>query len=393
MLGQHTGDTVAFPDGEYEVIAINYGDVVATKHCLQLLLDHGVFKQISVGKNDLSSFFAELQRTDESRSEHIQDVLDKYRACDPGLTLQLFAKAVSKPYYKAMYALTYDPSIPFWAGTDGYAIDRYCILTPSVIAVLSSLEIHPPILQDKSIKFYVPNALKSELELQSQEHRSDRTAAVLGFAQDGHPYMIENTAESKRSANLYFGYLNEWASWADVLTPVSPQEYPSTIKGVADAIGIPDIEAVVVASKMGYLICCDDLMLRRYMYSIGISAPTTIDILLSLGYPYTTVLDAVGKLLERKYIYPITPNFLSWVSDHFQNSQSEKELEQYALPFVDIIKKALSIAESRGYLIHVYQKIVSDKVSIHPTLSWIMRMSFLDHFQSPELSESETETT
>lgn len=389
LLGQSLGDTVTFSDGEYEVVAINYGDVIATQYCMKLLLDHGVFKQICVDKNDLSSFFAELQKTDASRSEHIQDVLDKYRACDPGLTLQLFAKAVSKPYYKAMYALTYDPNIPFWAGTDGYIIDRACILTPSVIAVLSSLEIHPPAIKDNDIKVYVPNALKSELGLQSQEHRSDRTAAVLGFAQDGHPYMIENTAESKRSANLFFGYLNEWASWAITLPPVSPQEYPSNIKGIADAIGIPDIEAMVAAQKLDCLICCDDLMLRRYMSYVGNSTATTVDILLYLKYPYETVLDAVGKLLERKYIYPITSNFLCWVSNHFENAHSETELEQYALPFVDIIKKALSIAESRTYLIHVYQKLVSDKVRIHPTLSWIMTMSFLDHFRSPELSENE----
>lgn len=382
LLGRAQGDTVKLSDSDYEVIAINYGDVIAVQHCTKLLLEHGVMKQISVDENDISAFFEEVRKSGEERSEHINNILDKYRSFDPGLTLELFSTGVGNPYYKAVYALINDASIPFWAGSDGYVIDNNCILTPSIIATLSSLDIHPPVHNHGSAQFYVTNALKADLELQSREHRSDRTSAILGFSSDGRPYMIENTAESKRTMNLYYGCLNEWACWAIPLATVSPREYPHEIKGVAEAIGIPNIEAIVNAQKGTFLICCDDLLLRRYMYTIGIQSPTTIDVLLSLGYPYEHILDAASKLIARNYITPLTPNFLRWVSEQFRQTQNEDELEKRALPFIDLIKKALEQAETRTNILHIYQQHIHDDTSLHPTLRWIIRKSLIDYFSS-----------
>ena len=384
LLGHHQGDTVLLSDGNYEIKAINYGDVIASKYCMQSLLDHGVLKQIQIDTDNLDSLFDELKRLSEPRSNHIHETIQKYRSPDPGLPIDIFAQATGKPYYKAVYALVHDSSIPFWSGTDSVPIDKDCILTPSVIAVLSSLNIHPPAKRTELLKFSITNALKTELELQSRAHRNDRTAAILGFEQDGHPYMVENTQESKRSLNQYFACLNEWANWAQVLTPVSPQDYPDELRSVADAIGIPNVEAITLAKRMNCLVCCDDLFLRKYMHFIGIVAPTAVDVLLYLDYPFQFVMDTIDKLLDRNYISPITPNFTRWVSHCVQNATNDDVLADYSLLIIDLIAKVLSVPTARDSFLNGYRQMLVQKEDIHPTLKTIIDISLSKHFYGKE---------
>lgn len=378
------GDTVTLNGSDYTVTAINYGDVVATRYCMQVLIERGVYKKLQIDTENLETLFKELRNMGEARSNYIQDTIEKYRSLDPGLSLEMFAMATGKPYYNAVYALANDSNISFWAGTDGAKIDRDCVLTPSVIAVLSSLGIHPPKENSKHINFYVPNALKIELEIQSREHRNDRTKAILGFQEDGHPYMIENTPENKRASNVYFSCLNEWANWAETLNPVSPQDYPSELKSIANEIGIPNMEAIAFAQKTNYLICCDDLMLRKCMRYLGVYTPPTIDILINLEYPFDFIIEKLNILLERNYVSPITLTSLKWLSNSFQYAVDDEQIGQYSLLTIDLLKKVFDKNESQKYFLQVYQQLVNDGFSLNPTLRGIIISVILKHFHSPK---------
>lgn len=381
LLGLTQGDVVKYLDENYKIVAVNHGEVVAMQYCMQQLLEHDVLKRVPIDPDNLESLFEELRKSGEAHSEQVDQVLKNYKSLNPGLTLELFAYGIGKPYYKAMYALSNDVDIPFWSGTDGIEIKKSCILTPSTIAVLSSIGIHPPTLKKETENFYATMALKQELELQAREHRNDNTTAVLGFDKDDCPYMLENTPESKREVNLYFACLNEWANWAILLDPISPQDYPSDIKNVADAIGIPNVEAITVASQMNMLICCDDLMLRKYMFSIGISAPTAVDVLICLEYPFKSIIDAAKTLITRKYIFPITINFLNWLSRSFESAKNDEELEEYALSAIELIKHVFGSDEPRNYFFKLYQQVVDNQITLHQTLKWIINMELLKFFK------------
>lgn len=382
LLGLIQGDTVKYLDEDYKVVAINYGDVVAMQHCMQHLLDHKVLKRLSFDPDNLETLFQKLQKIGKKRSEYIDQVMSNYKSLSPGLTLELFAQGINRPYYKATYALSKDSNIQFWAGTDGCEVNNSCIITPSTIAILSSIGIRPPSAKKGAHKFYATNTLKQELELQAREHRNDNTSAVLGFDNENRPYMIENMPKDKREMNLYFACLDEWANWANLLEPVSPQDFPTDIKSVADAIGIPNIEAITIASKSNMLVCCDDLMLRKYMRSIGINTPTSIDVLIYLEYPFKSIIDVAKTLITQRYIFPITINFLNWVSRSFENSQDEKELENYTILTMELIEHILNCDESRNYFYSVYKQVLDNQIDLHLTLKWIINTNILKYFKA-----------
>ena len=382
LLGLRIGDSVELNNETYKVKDIYPEDSVAVNYCIQVQLEHGAMKRVEIDTDNIGEFFEEMRKAGEDRSNHINEILEKYKTLDPGLSIELFASAIGKPYYKALYALFYDNNVPFWSGTDGVIIDKDCILTPSVIGTLSTLGIHPPTEKNTLIKFYVTNALKVDLDLFSREHRNDNTSAVLGFEEDGHPFMIENTPESKRNMNRYFACLNEWANWGEPLEAISPNDYPTDIKSYSTALGIPNIEAAIWAKTKNCLVCCDDLFMRKYMRSEDIDAPTAIDTLICLGYSFDFIIDKVNTLLESNYISPITINFLKWVSNSFSQADSEETLGQYSLSIIDLFDKIFSIADQRSYFLCVYQQIMDQKINLHQTLKWIIRSILLKHFRS-----------
>lgn len=384
LLGLQIGDSVELNNETYKVKDICPEDSVAVNYCIQVQLEHGAMKRVEIDTDNIGEFFEEMRKAGEERSNHINEILEKYKTLDPGLSIELFASAIVKPYYKALYALFYDNKVPFWSGTDGVEIDKDCILTPSVIGVFSALGIHPPAQKNTSVNFYVTNALKVELDLFSRGHRNDNTSAVLGFEEDGHPYMIENTPESKRNMNRYFACLNEWANWGKPLETISPNDYPADIKSCSTALGIPNIEAAIWANKKKCLVCCDDLFMRKYMRSENIDAPTAIDTLICLGYSFDFIMDKVATLLESNYISPITINFLKWVSNCFsraEDAEDEETLGQYSLLIIDLFDKILNISEQRSYFLCVYQQVIEQKVKLHPTVKWIITSILLKYFR------------
>ncbi|MBP3314966.1 MAG: hypothetical protein J6M03_03995 [Clostridia bacterium] len=381
LLGLKNGDFVELNDGNYTVEEICSEDTVVLNYCIQVLQEHKVMKRVEIDTENLSAFFDEMRKSGEERSNHINEMLEKYKTLNPGLPIELFAYAIGKPYYKSLYALLYDENMPFWSGTDGVEISKDCILTPSVVGVFSALGIHPPTGNNSCVKFYVPNALKVELDLFSREHRNDNTSAVLGFKDDGQPYMIENTPESMRNMNRYFACLNEWANWGEALDPILPNDYPADIQSNSNALGIPNIEAVVWAKRKDCLVCCDDLFMRKYMRSEDIDAPTAMDMLICLGYSFDFIMDKVATLLELNYISPITMNFLKWVSDCFSQADSEETLGQYSLSIIDLFDKIFNILEQRSYFLCIYQQVIDQKVNLHTTLKWIITSFLLKYFR------------
>ena len=381
LLGLRIGDSVELNNETYKVKDICPEDSVAVNYCIQVQLEHGAMKRVEIDTDNIGEFFEEMRKAGEERSNHINEILEKYKTLDPGLSIELFASAIVKPYYKALYALFYDNKVPFWSGTDGVEIDKDCILTPSIIGVFSALGIHPPAEKNTSVNFYVTNALKVELDLFSRGHRNDNTSAVLGFEEDGHPYMIENTPESKRNMNRYFACLNEWANWGKPLETISPNDYPADIKSCSTALGIPNIEAAIWANKKKCLVCCDDLFMRKYLRSENIDAPTAMDTLICLGYSFDFTMDKVATLLESNYISPITMNFLKWVSSCFSHAEDEETLGQYSLLIIDLFDKILNISEQRPYFLCIYQQVIEQKVKLHPTVKWIITSILLKYFR------------
>lgn len=372
LLELSNGASVSIDDVDYEVRAINYGDVIAAKYCMQALVKNGAVQELKFDKNDLDGFFETVRQMSEHRSNHIQETVDMYKDLNPGMPLDLFARGINQPYYKAIRTLLCDSEIPFLAGSDGVSIDKECVMTPSSIVVLSFLGIRPPKEPCNQVKFYVPNALKGELAMQSIEHRNDQTKAVLGFSEDGRPYMLENNLESKRMSNMYFSCLNEWVTWAETTDSILPQDYPSEIKLVVEGVGVPNVEAIVVAQRKNCLICCDDLVLRRYMRTVGIESPTAVDVLIHLNYPFDYVLEKVGVLVECNYIFPVTLNFINWVSKCFELTENEEQLGQYSILVIDLLQKIVNNKTMVPYFLALCKQLMDENVKLHPTLKWII---------------------
>ena len=379
LLELRIGDQILLDGEEYEVVAINHEDIITGRHCMQILIDHGVLKQIQIETDHLDDFFETVRKMGEERSEHIQNTIKNYRQLEPGLTLELFSEALGHPYYKVVNTLIQDSDVPFWAGIDGVEIKQDCILTPSILCVLSTLGIQPPENNSFPYHFYITNALKTELELSSREHRNDHTAAVLGFDEDDHPYMIENTPEKKRFVNQYYSRLNEWAQWAEVLDPVLPQEYPTELKSVVSAIGIPNIEAIAWAQKKNCLICCDDLFLRKLIKYMSFDSPKTIDTLIGLDYPFDLIIKNVITLIEYDYLSPISLELLQWVSNYFYQAKNEDELTLCSMLAIDLVEKIFDNTNSYNAFLYTYQQIVSQKIALHPTLKWIITKLLARH--------------
>lgn len=388
LLELRIGDQVSLDGEEYEVVAINHEDIVAGRHCMQHLIDHGVIKQIQIKTDHLDEFFEEVRKMGEGRSEHIQNTIKNYRTLEPGLTLELFSEALGHPYYKVVNTLIQDRSVPFWAGIDSVEIKQDCILTPSILGILSALGIHPPENKSFPYNFYITNALKTELELASREHRNDHTAAVLCFDGNDHPYMIENTPEKKRVINQYYSRLNEWAQWAEVLDPVLPKEYPTELQSIVNAIGIPNIEAIVWAKKKNCLICCDDLFLRKLFKYMNFDSPKTIDTLIGLNYPLGLIVKSVITLIDYAYLSPISLELLQWVSNCFFQANDEDELAQYSILGTDLVEKILSNTNSSNMFLYTYQQILVQNITLHPTMKWIITKLLARHLS---LSDSKNE--
>lgn len=382
LLGLKQEDNVCIDGEEYILRSINNEMIIATRFCMEKLLEHGAMKQISVSEDRISDLFDEIRKINEPHRLHVQKVIEAYKTAEPGLTLDLFAHGVGVSYYKAVFALLLDKGMPFWSGIDGNKIKVDCILTPSTIAVLSALHIQPPTKDVENLKIYIPNSLKQELELQAREQRDVNTTAVMTFSEDGHPIMIENTEASKREMNVYFSFLNMWMRWADSLGVVTPEEYPDDIRAISADLGISNVEAIVYAKKKQYIICSDDLLLRKYMNFSGIQTATTIDVLIALDYSFEDVVECASKLIDYNYRSGISLNLFLWISETFKNADNEDKLAEYAIKIIDLFEKIMENIEIRSDLFYIIRQIHDSKIEIHDTLTWIIN-STIYKYHSP----------
>ena len=118
------------------------------------------------------------------------------------------------------------------------------------------------------------------------------------------------------------------------------------------------------------------------MRSIGINTPTSIDVLIYLEYPFKSIIDVAKTLITQRYIFPITINFLNWVSRSFENSQDEKELENYTILTMELIEHILNCDESRNYFYSVYKQVLDNQIDLHLTLKWIINTNILKYFKA-----------
>ena len=100
-----------------------------------------------------------------------------------------------------------------------------------------------------------------------------------------------------------------------------------------------------------------------------------------LDYPFELVIDAIKTLLKRKYIFPITVNLLRWISHNFEIAKSEKELEEYALSVIELLRDVESSDELRPYFFKLYRQVVDDQITLHQTLKWIINKELLRFFK------------
>lgn len=358
FIGMTVGDEVIYNNESYEVLSIDYGVSIAMKYCMQELIEHGVIKMISTTEDDISKLFDELRESGKEHSQHILNIIEMYKNCTSGFTIDLFSKVVSREYFKTLYSILNDHNISFWAGISSVDVDSKLIITESTIGVLSSLEVMP--LVGNENKYYILASLREQIDLETREHRSDKTVAILGFNEDEQPFLIKNEMEDKQNMNRYFACINSWANSGEMLDSIPLMEYPEEFKQIIDAIGISNADAIIYAEKNKWILCCDDLMLRKYVATLGINTITSVDLMIYLGYSLDYIIEKIEILLEKTYIFPITSAFLIWVTNRISEIVDEKQYWQTVEKVHGIVKTILNDGILKNYFIFVYCEVEED---------------------------------
>ena len=105
---------------------------------------------------------------------------------------------------------------------------------------------------------------------------------------------------------------------------------------------------------------------------MSFDSPKTIDTLIGLDYPFDLIIKNVITLIEYDYLSPISLELLQWVSNCFFQTKNEEDLTQYSMLTIDLIEKIFENANSYNAFLYTYQQIVAQKITLHPTLKWII---------------------
>lgn len=372
LEGRRLKDNVFLAQKKYEVTAINHGDIIAVKYCMDQLLEHGEMKTIPFYEGDIDKFFEELKNITAPQDEHLQHAMDLYKENNPGIPLHLLLRNIGKPYLETLRTICLDPDIPLWAGCDGAVLNKPCLLTLSTIAVLSAIGVHPPANSQANVQFYITPGAKSEIELQIRMHRRDCSVGTIGFSADGKPVLTEITGAYRDAVNSYFACMLEWSNFSTLCRPVLHTEYPDDIKDISEAIGVPDIEAITLAKKEGYILLSDDLMLRRYLYSVDIKSATSIGVLTAINISPFECLQYIETLANANYRSPVTPELLHWFSERF--SLMDEEASRNLSNHTGLVLKGLLENERvQADVLYVLGQVWQEGGKLNKTLQSVLR--------------------
>lgn len=388
LMGLHQNDLVTLNGAEFYISSINHGEIIAFKYCMDLLLVNGVLKSLSFDTNYPEQFLTELKAIFSPQNEQLDNVIQAYSRDRAPLPLQILVHVLNRPYFSTIQALLYDPKIRFWSGCDGDSIEGDCILTNSTIAVLSSLGISPSDSFNKKIRFFIAPATRNFIEASVRSHQSSHSSGSLGFDEYGKAFFVENTSESRRIMNRYYSLIQSWSRACFVCDELCPEEYPEDLLRVKDAIGISDIETILLAKKHQFTILSDDLAMRQYFHASGIKNANAIDVIMEVNFPLHSITDHIVTLLHANYQTPISTQFLKYLSCQFDAQPNEKALETLSLEIIPIIQTVVDDENSRSALIFSMNQLREKNTQINKTLDWIIKTKlYLRYIESHATSD------
>ena len=368
LIGNETDNTVDLDGNQYQVIAINSGTTIAEKYCLEQLAKNGGVKQFSIDPNDMNSFFETIRKALEPHSNHIKDILKQYEDSSPGLPFNLIAYGIGKNYFDTVWSICSDPNIHLISGYENSEISGECILSVSTLAVFAILQIDPP-EEDCNLKFYITPSTKRLIDLSLRQHRGEKN--VVGsmiFDSNNKPIMIEQTKESKKVVNSFYTRMLKWCEAANITEDINPSEYPVDMEKVVAAIGYPDMDAMIIAQRHGYVISSDDILVRRLYNIMKVGCCSAISLLPHLGITVERMIDILEKFIAIKYMYPFNKNIIKWLSDNIVSIIDQDEGTRVSLRLYDFIKKAMQDGDVKNSLFRAMNEFLQERGSISKVL-------------------------
>jgi hypothetical protein len=368
LIGNETDDTVDLDGNQYQVITINNGTTIAEKYCLEQLVKNGGVQQFSIDPNDMNSFFETIRKAQEPHSNHVKDILKQYEDSSPGLPFNLIAYGIGKNYFDTVWSICSDPNIHLISGYENSEINGECILSVSTLAVFAILQIDPP-EEDCNFNFYITPSTKRLIDLSLRQHRGEKN--VVGsmiFDSNNKPIMIEQTKESKKVVSSFYTRMLKWCEAANITEDINPSEYPVDMEKVVAAIGYPDMDAMIIAQRHGYVISSDDILVRRLYDFMKVGSCSAISLLSHLGITVERMIDILEKFIAIKYMYPFNKNIIKWLSDNIVSIIDQDEGTRVSLRLYDFIKKAMQDEDVKNSLFRAMNEFLQERGSISKVL-------------------------
>lgn len=391
LFHRRGGDMLTLEDRHtYTITAINYGDVIAFRCCVQSLIQHGKIVQGSVSQEDPQKGIDELLSYLDSGETTRQQARELYAKREPGLTLTLLWHCYGRPYYEFVQGVLRDPSIPFWAGGDSSALRGDCLLTGSTLAVLGALGIQPPKGSCTEFTIWITPMTRHEvIDEITMFQQSPLPAGSIGKTPDGKPFFVENTGEFQNMRQAFYACMSAWCSYAKMTAEISPEDYPEDLRKLQKALHPSEIEAVTLARSAPCVVLSDDLQFRQYLHASNIPNATATELLAELAPTPETLLCGMELLQDCHYHDSVTPGLLKKLSTFFYAASDDKALEDISVRTIPLIQRYIGDPDLRyGFLSAV--KLAENSHQFQKTLMWLINQSLLlfakkhpEEFQPP----------
>jgi len=188
------------------------------------------------------------------------------------------------------------------------------------------------------------------------------------FDSNNKPIMIEQTKESKKVVSSFYTRMLKWCEAANITEDINPSEYPVDMEKVVAAIGYPDMDAMIIAQRHGYVISSDDILVRRLYDFMKVGSCSAISLLSHLGITVERMIDILEKFIAIKYMYPFNKNIIKWLSDNIVSIIDQDEGTRVSLRLYDFIKKAMQDEDVKNSLFRAMNEFLQERGSISKVL-------------------------
>ena len=348
LLRKRVKDTLVVDGEEYIIIDIQSVDAFFFRISMGKMISSGDAKPIQIPMEETANPEAIVRVLKDALGEEAEHKqwLDQYNDLAT-LPMPLFfsQKFVRLSYFQYIGALIEDSTIVFRElfNPDSTQGDRF-ILSSAALVALNKIGFDS---KDTSTPIIIPEALSQTLidetnKVIAENHREH--VAALGVV-DGQIYFRESTEEEKRHQMAVAAELKQYCSQFQRMQ----NEHDLQIKGLEQIdckyiLGISDYDALALAKHEKMILVTAEPAIEALasvpdseVLSVGIA-----DFLSFTKTPVNKMLSCIEKMIEFKFLFPITKRVVSSLIEYYDCSESEEERAELIQRWTEVLQKPLA---------------------------------------------------